>query len=182
MLKEKDTGTYNTIFNQAEMPLTAGGEHKKYYAHSLKDAPVDKWQPLDEHLAATAKTASEFAAVFNSFDWGYIAGLLHDFGKYSDAFQQYLLEANGINGHIESRSKVDHSTAGAQMAANKLKDAGKLLAYIIAGHHSGLPDSDKLRERLLKKTDPTPWVSELLQFEMPSLPFVLDNPTFSLAP
>ncbi len=41
-----------------------------------------------------------------------------------------------------SRSKVDHSTAGAQHAVrtlNGMREA-RLLAYAIAGHHGGLPD------------------------------------------
>ncbi len=36
--------------------------------------------------------------------------------------------------------KIDHSSAGAIHAVNKLDGRGRILAYIIAGHHSGLPD------------------------------------------
>jgi len=39
------------------------------------------------------------------------------------------------------RSKVDHATAGAQFSVEKFgSQLGWLLAYIIAGHHSGLPN------------------------------------------
>lgn len=34
----------------------------------------------------------------------------------------------------------DHSTAGAVYAVRKLNHIGRILAYIIAGHHAGLPD------------------------------------------
>ncbi len=36
--------------------------------------------------------------------------------------------------------KIDHSTAGAIHAVKKLDKWGRILAYIIAGHHAGLPD------------------------------------------
>ncbi|MEE9905230.1 MAG: CRISPR-associated helicase Cas3' [Chlorobium sp.] len=36
--------------------------------------------------------------------------------------------------------KIDHSAAGAILAANKNKGIGKILGYLIAGHHTGLPN------------------------------------------
>ncbi|AAM72368.1 MAG TPA: CRISPR-associated helicase Cas3' [Chlorobaculum sp.] len=39
--------------------------------------------------------------------------------------------------------KIDHSAAGAILASNKSKDIGRILGYLIAGHHTGLPDWDK---------------------------------------
>lgn len=36
--------------------------------------------------------------------------------------------------------KIDHSTAGALLAVQKNEVIGKILAYLIAGHHTGLPD------------------------------------------
>jgi len=99
------------------------------------------WQPLEDHLTNTANLASEFAEAFGAGDWAYIAGLWHDLGKYSEEFQQRL-RAN-VDAHIESKSTVDHSTFGAKQAHQKWpkdKGKGKLLAYVIAGHHAGLPD------------------------------------------
>jgi len=103
----------------------------KYYAHSA-DNPEKPWQTIVEHLEKTANMAGEFAAEFNAEEFGYVCGMLHDLGKYSTKFQQKL------QGAILS---VDHSTAGAQEAVNLYGEAlGKLLAYCIAGHHSGLSD------------------------------------------
>jgi hypothetical protein len=34
--------------------------------------------------------------------------------------------------------RVDHSTAGARIAAERYAQLGRLLAYVIAGHHAGL--------------------------------------------
>jgi len=112
---------------------------KKYYAHSLEGRPPSEWQRLVEHLKNVAEVARGFAADFNAGDWGYLAGLWHDIGKYSDEFQKKLNIQEGSDAHIETKpGRVDHSTAGAQHASKSFGDKGKLLAYAIAGHHAGL--------------------------------------------
>lgn len=114
---------------------------QRYYAHSLPEKSEDRWHLLEDHLKEVAETAREFANSFGAGDWAYLAGLWHDVGKYSGKFQQKLAAENGENAHIEKSSRrVDHSTAGAQHAFDFLGEKGKLLAYVIAGHHSGLPD------------------------------------------
>ena len=64
-----------------------------------------------------------------------MAWLLHDLGKYIPGFQAALRG---------SKTSVDHSTAGAaeilRRAAGLDKLIGQLIAYAIAGHHTGLPD------------------------------------------
>lgn len=103
----------------------------KYYAHSSPNAEKS-WQSIAEHLRNTAQTAGEYANKFDAREFAYACGVLHDLGKYSQKFQQKL------QGAI---LKVDHSTAGAQEAVSLYGEkVGKLLAYCIAGHHSGLPD------------------------------------------
>ena len=131
---------------------------KKYYAHSLDGKPPSDWQPLDEHLKNVAEMAQSFAMAFGAGDWGYLAGLWHDIGKYSDEFQKMLGAEEGSDAHIETKpGRVDHSTAGAKHASNLLKDKGKLLAYAIAGHHAGLLDgksNDACLYNRFKKTIP----------------------------
>lgn len=100
---------------------------------------------LEEHLREVGRLASEMAAGFNSEDWAKMAGLWHDLGKYRPAFQGYIKKESGYDpeAHIEQgKGKVDHSTAGAIHAAEYDKAAGKLIAYLIAGHHAGLSDWD----------------------------------------
>lgn len=85
-------------------------------------------QALQDHLEATAALAKEFADAFGSGDYAFQAGMAHDIGKYSAAFQKRILH-NG--------PKVDHSTAGAkELAALQMFPA----AMCVAGHHAGLPD------------------------------------------
>ncbi|MEM1167393.1 MAG: CRISPR-associated helicase Cas3' [Planctomycetota bacterium] len=117
------------------------------------------WEPLAVHLrwvaqgeAGVCPGAALLARSFASCDWAELAGWWHDLGKYTDEFQERLRLANGLPAEdpsIEQSSKVDHSTFGAKLAVEH-GSLGWLLAYAIAGHHGGMPDSECLRHRLLK--------------------------------
>lgn len=125
-------------------------------AHRRQTAGHSSEQPLEEHLTATAALAAEFAAEFDAREWGRVAGLLHDVGKYSKAFQGYLRCAGGMEAHLEGQAgRVDHSTAGALHAWRHLRDrnpaAGRILAYCIAGHHAGLADWDGQSNACLRR-------------------------------
>ena len=158
---------------------------RQFYAHSdprhpgePPDVPGVHWQPLEDHLRQTAKLAQGFSGAWKAGEWGYLAGLWHDLGKYSAEFQQRICAAGGEDAHIENPGKVDHSSAGAQYAARNLAHAGKVLAYVIAGHHGGLPDGISadscLRSRLEKQVpayDSCP--SEILQPKPLTLPLTL---------
>jgi CRISPR-associated endonuclease/helicase Cas3 len=133
------------------------------YAHTLPGRPEAEWHRLETHLRDSADKAEAFASEFGAGEWGRLAGLWHDLGKYSEAFQKYLLTSvkNGDDPHLsELAGRVDHSTAGAQHAAG-LGTLGRLLAYCIAGHHAGLPDDHDpqgglsgLGDRLKKAIEP----------------------------
>lgn len=73
-----------------------------FLAHISEDGLRE--QSILEHLKGTADLACRFASAFDSGDWGYGCGLLHDIGKYSDGFQKRL-----HGGKI-----TDHATAGAK--------------------------------------------------------------------
>src|SRR5262249_35145913 len=69
---------------------------------------------------------------------GGLLGLLHDLGKYDEAFQRRL---------YGDPRPYDHSTAGACILAGRYGKIGKLLAYAVAGHHSGLPPGTRDESR-----------------------------------
>ena len=115
-----------------------------HYAHSTSRADRSDWQPLVDHLANVAELAAKFGAKFGAERLARLAGILHDLGKYSDAFQVY------ITGRGQG---VTHSTAGAKEAialvpAFPNKIGAELAAYAIAGHHSGLPNGSRLQPSL----------------------------------
>lgn len=114
------------------------------YAHSLAGRPQDEWETLPTHLAAVAALAGDFADAFGARDWGELAGGWHDLGKYSDAFQAYIRRTGDTEAgerDQQGSKRVDHSTCGAQHAAAAYPGhVGRLLAFVIAGHHAGLAD------------------------------------------
>lgn len=109
----------NTIFRSSRC----------FFAHSVAGANVSEWQPLAEHLRNVGELARDFAATFNGGAVAQTSGLLHDLGKYTNEFQEKL------HGNLQ---RVDHSTWGAIIAAQRFGALGQLLAYGIAGHHAGL--------------------------------------------
>lgn len=145
-----------------------------FYAHTIPGEPPDRWQPLDEHLRGVAARAAENAAAFGAPEWGYTAGLWHDLGKHSKAFQEYLRAAESGAHQSEVSGRVDHATAGAQHAVAMFPILGHLLAFALAGHHSGLLDSQgdgpSMLARLSKQLEP--WgeaPSELTDLPQPAL-------------
>jgi CRISPR-associated endonuclease/helicase Cas3 len=151
----------------------------EYYAHSHPGKPFADWQSLEEHLKNVAEKARTFADAFGAGEWGYLAGLWHDVGKYSNEFQNYLRVKNDIDASIETTPGrgVDHSSAGAHHAARILPILGHILAYAVAGHHSGLlngRDTGACQEARLNKTV-SPW-EHGLQF-LPAFT-ELELPTF----
>jgi len=106
-----------------------------FYAHSEGPDRV-RWQPLKDHLSAVAHLGAERADAFGGRRAAALAGWLHDLGKFSAKFQRRL------DGSAE---RVDHATAGAkELLGLPLERFDKLLAelvaYGVAGHHTGLPD------------------------------------------
>lgn len=107
-----------------------------------------RWQPLEEHLREVATLARRFAETVRPNDLpfaqaAYWAGLLHDVGKYTDAFQGMLRDV--ICG--AAKRQVEHSGHGAAL----LLDFGSYeAAWSVAGHHAGLPNRARLKALLTR--------------------------------
>lgn len=116
----------------------AEDKYNKPVAHITEDGRI---HPLSKHLKGTSELAAGFAKEFGCSGWAALAALWHDLGKYSEDFQKYIFNVSDIDGHIETKpGRVDHSTYGAFIANRHCGKIGRILAYIIAGHHAGLPD------------------------------------------
>ena len=114
------------------------------WAHSAGPDGSKPPHLLADHLRAVSGLAAEFADTFRAADWGRLAGLWHDLGKYRPGFQRYIRQTCDPDAHIEQRvagRDKTHSLAGAAHAVAELgPQHGMLLAFLIAGHHAGLPD------------------------------------------
>ncbi|MBK7685182.1 MAG: CRISPR-associated helicase Cas3' [Rhodocyclaceae bacterium] len=124
-----------------------------FIAHVRKD---DDQQWLVDHLRGVGEKSSANASKVGLGAQGDLIGLLHDLGKYSQAFQNYIKSAAGLLNQDEDeeyvdadrlRGTIDHSTAGAQLIWRELekrgemgKLVGEMLALCVASHHSGLID------------------------------------------
>ncbi len=117
--------------------VPVGGEkmNKIYYAKSK--LPNGSQPTVKEHLSAVAKLAKQYGEVFGRGEEARVAGLLHDFGKYSDDFAE-VLQGN--------RTKVDHAMCGAAFLTfvRGKKRAYRPLIEAVNGHHSGLMAFDEL--------------------------------------
>lgn len=101
---------------------------KVYYAKSKLS---DGRQPLvKEHLEKVADLARSYGSEIGLENEAYLAGMLHDFGKYSESFQQVLHGKHGI----------DHAFCGAALLASRRKKSYSPIIEAINGHHSGIAE------------------------------------------
>ena len=108
-----------------------------YFAHSANDQGA--WDPLRIHLKEVAERARGFAQVFEAGDDAYVAGLLHDLGKYGDLFQRRL---------EGKESGLDHWSMGASVCLDSYRNDRAAMA--VQGHHVGLKwwQKEELRKLL----------------------------------
>lgn len=145
-----------------------------------------------DRVARLAKSLGEKLVAGESEDrvcvgaWAWKSGLWHDLGKFAPDWQSYLKGKVDPHGD-EVAGRVDHSTAGAQFAVTRSPVAGHLLAYTIAGHHTGLLDGTsngacqaaRLTKRDIPEVAGVP--EEVLQAEVPPLPGFLKRDAFSVS-
>lgn len=125
-----------------------------FYAHKkeLPDGSIGR-QTLVEHLRRTAGFAGDSLAACGLSHAAYLAGLLHDMGKYTDGFQAYLEQ-----GEAKARGSVIHSFQGCRFFLEHFhgleglpeKLTAELLAYAVGGHHGLFDCVDEGRKLGLK--------------------------------
>ncbi len=166
-------------------------------SHIAHHRAVDqKKQSVAEHLQEVAAICGRLARKAGAEEAGHLLGLLHDFGKYSKDFQDYIKSGTGIlnpdidNEYVDAKAlkgKIDHSTAGAQWVWQRFNDygpqgklVGQMLAVCLASHHGGLLDCLKVdgkngfRKRI-DKEDAKTHLQECLQLADKELIAQLDQ-------
>jgi CRISPR-associated endonuclease/helicase Cas3 len=161
----------------------------KFVAHIRKEKDLNIEQSIETHLENVSELAFENASKIGLAKAGKLIGLLHDLGKYSEAFQKYIGSATGLinqdeDEYVDSKGlkgKIDHSTAGAQYIWNLTKGnkiqkqiAAQLLALSIASHHSGLIDcltidGENNFDRRISKADNKTHLEEVVRKAEPEI-------------
>lgn len=150
-----------------------------YYAKSPNSQGYQ--QTVKEHLQAVAEFARKFGAAIGLDTAAELAGQTHDFGKYSQAFQEVLRG---------TRIGVDHAMGGACYleAVYRGSVGARPVIEAVNGHHNGLVAYDEIRSELHAVADPrkrpcgnggkTPAIEDTEQLQTASTAFRKDFPSF----
>lgn len=168
-------------------------QRRRFIAH--RRSTDGATQTLEEHLQSVGRLSACNAGKLDLAVAGEVLGLLHDLGKYSKEFQDYLASATGLidqdaDDFVDAnrlQGKIDHSTAGAQFIWQRLADAGlpgliagQFLALCIASHHSGLidclgPDGEDNFTRRIGKAERSAHLDEAVAQLDPAIAARLDD-------
>jgi CRISPR-associated endonuclease/helicase Cas3 len=129
---------------------------KRPLAHSAN--PAGRTHDLERHLRDVARRSAAFAEKFGAAALAHWAGLWHDLGKFAPEFQEYLADPSAPRG-------PDHSSAGAVLAGRHWDG----LAFLVGGHHAGLPSFADLKKRVADKQG-SPLVRQALEIAGAALP------------
>ncbi len=124
---------------------------------------------LVRHLNSVADLTQTFASDFGAEGLAYSAGLWHDVGKIDPAFQEYLdrCETDPERRHFGP----DHKGLGTREATR----IQQLLAFLINGHHGGIPSGVDLKNKL-RTVNPSEETRKRLQRLIEDLLRLLDPP------
>jgi CRISPR-associated endonuclease/helicase Cas3 len=150
----------------------------KYIAHKRKFD--GKEQYVHEHLIGTANLSKQYAIIIGLPNIGELIGIIHDLGKYSADFQEYLESI--IRSWTDptvlikwKKGDVDHSTAGAQYIWKNYDRNNKIYIFLaqiislcVASHHAGLidcitPEGDDNFSRRMNKADEKTHLNEVVE-------------------
>ncbi len=111
-------------------------------AHIRNLDDVIQHQSVNEHCRQTAKYASETLSTMNLRSTGYLVGLLHDMGKYTKIFADYIKKA--ARGEEVARGSVNHTFASVIFLMERYHIKSKIdismltceiLAFAAGSHH-----------------------------------------------
>lgn len=113
-----------------------------YIAH-IKEVSIG--QPVSVHNIQTGSMAEIYCTVEYMAPLAYLAGILHDIGKYSEDFQIYIKQDKKKFNFLH-RGDVNHATAGGNLIEDLLpkSNLSELIQLAIYSHH-GLYDAIDLK-------------------------------------
>ena len=106
-------------------------------------------QSVKEHLLEVKELAKQYGERIGVGRIAGLAGLLHDMGKYTDQFREYIWNAVHNPAAPSKRGSVDHSTAGGKLLYDRFHSGNRskydyILAEVVGNaiisHHSYLHD------------------------------------------
>lgn len=120
-------------------------------AHIKYEKKYENWikivQTVEEHCRETAKYAGEALADVGLYNTAYLSGLLHDLGKYTQEYCEYIENVTDQNIKDEDKKKrgsVNHTFAGVKYILDNFhsektqrneKLTSEVIAYAIGAHH-----------------------------------------------
>ncbi|MDR9505302.1 CRISPR-associated helicase Cas3' [Brevibacillus agri] len=106
-------------------------------------------QSVAEHLLGVKALAESIGEKIGVKHIAGLAGMLHDMGKYTEEFKDYIIKAVENPGEAPKRGSVDHSTAGGRLLYQKFHTGNpsrgswilaEVVGNAIISHHSYLHD------------------------------------------
>lgn len=114
----------------------------EYPAHIRKVDGKKYIQTVEEHCHGVAEIAAELLRDIGLEKTAYLAGIIHDLGKFSENFKNYIEKA--ADGEKVQRGSVNHTFAGVRFLLEKHSDEQlsgfsdivlEILAYAVGAHH-----------------------------------------------
>ena len=114
----------------------------EYPAH-IRNVDGKKYiQTVEEHCHGVAEIAAELLSDIGLEKTAYLAGMVHDLGKFSKNFKNYIEKA--ADGEKVQRGSVNHTFAGVRFLLEKHSDEQlsgfsdivlEIIAYAVGAHH-----------------------------------------------
>ena len=114
----------------------------EYPAHIRKVDDKKYVQTVEEHCRGVSEIAAELLSDIGLEKTAYLAGMVHDLGKFSENFKNYIEKA--ADGEKVQRGSVNHTFAGVRFLLEKHSDEQlsgfsdivlEILAYAVGAHH-----------------------------------------------